>query len=73
MAIVTLYTSASLLAAGTGLTVISGLDDSQVELEYVSGDLVTTQGGNYTVVKGVIPATLTILQKGLFYTVIDNS
>tara|TARA_R110002096_G_scaffold217142_4_gene405184 strand:+ start:14423 stop:14644 length:222 start_codon:yes stop_codon:yes gene_type:complete len=73
MAVVTSYTSTQLLADATGLTAINGLDDSQVEAEYVSGDLVLTVGGNYTIVKGPIPATLQILQKGLFYTVIDNA
>jgi hypothetical protein len=73
MATVTLYKSPDELATATGLTVISNLDSSQVEANYVVGDLVTTAGGNYTVVKGPIPATSIILQKGLFYTLIDNA
>lgn len=73
MATVTIYKSPDELATATGLTVVPGLDEIGVSSEYVVGDLVTTQGGNYTVVKGVIPATLIILQKGIFYTVIDNS
>lgn len=73
MATVTTYKSPDELSTATGLTVVSGLDEIGVSGEYVVGDLVTTQGGNYTVVKGVIPATLIILQKGIFYTVIDNS
>ncbi len=72
MATVTTYRSPDELAAGISLTVVAGLDDSGVEDEYVVGDLVMTAGGNYTIVKGVIPATLLILQKGIFYTVIDS-
>ena len=73
MAVVTLYFSAADLATATSLTVIPNLDDSQVQAEYAVGDLVLTSGGNYTVVKATIPATLIILQKGIYYTTIDNS
>ena len=72
--IVTLCKSPSELSALTGFLVYSNLDDSQVELEYATGDLVMSVGGNYTIVKlGVTQTDYVILQKGGFYTVIEET
>ncbi len=74
MATVITYRSPDDLATAVGLTVVEGLDDSGVEAEYVVGDLVMTAGGNYTIVKAAdTKPTLDILQKGIFYTVIDST
>tara|TARA_R110000744_G_scaffold138384_1_gene249142 strand:- start:2586 stop:2807 length:222 start_codon:yes stop_codon:yes gene_type:complete len=72
MATVTTYKSPDDLATALGLVVVSGLDESGVQANYIAGDLVLTSGGNYTIVKSVIPATTQIVQKGIFYTVIDS-
>jgi hypothetical protein len=72
-AVVTLCKSPEELATFTGFLVYSNLDDSEVEAEYEVGDLVTTQGGNYTIVKyGALQTDYVILQKGGFYTVIED-
>ena len=72
--IVTLCKSPDELATLTGFLVHSNLDDSQVELEYATGDLVMSVGGNYTVVKyGALQTDYVILQKGGFYTVIEET
>jgi hypothetical protein len=72
--VVTLCKSPEELSDLTGFGVHSNLDDSQVELEYESGDLVMTVGGNYTIVKfGALQTDYIILQKGGFYTVIEET
>lgn len=79
-ATVTVYKSAQALADGTGLVVVPGLDDEtansdalpepEVTLNNLDpADLLTTYGGTYTLIKA-LPAGLTILQNGGFYTTI---
>ena len=64
---VTTYKSAESLAIGTGLDVLSGLDDSTAKA--LPGEILITYGGTYTLIKAV-PTTTTILPKGGYYTVI---
>ncbi len=70
---VTTVESPQLLNAIIGNTIVANLDNQQLEDQIADDDTVISGGGLYTLIVGIISAEFTVLAKGVYYTIIEET